>query len=330
MELSDLYLLHVPKQRASGAGGELFPASDRALVLDTCLRRVAVTASAAEAARLRRYGEVFQGVAAYQFLLELAAGLKSTVIGESEILGQLRAAWSAVESSSSRLATELLPFIQRLFADVKELRERYLRGAGGQSYGSLLRKVLRQSGSGPTLLVGAGQLAASVLPYLQGSELWIWNRSADHARDLCAGHVRGGGPPVRILTATPEAELAAWGRAETIVLCIPEDPQRDAARIAAWRGRVPGEARVAHLGLLCARHTAWEQVPNLVTLESLMTCDRAHLKLRTERVALARKFCAERAQLRDLGRSLSIAHGWEDLAQFQGPLEQRCEATLSA
>jgi glutamyl-tRNA reductase len=155
MELADLHLLHMPKHGAIASGAQPFSASGRALVLDTCLRRVAVTASGAEAARLSRFGELLQGVAAYQFLLELAAGLKSAVVGESEILGQLRSAWSAVEGSSSRLAEELSPVMQRLFADVKEVRERYLRGAGGQSYGSLLRKILHSTASGPTLLVGA-------------------------------------------------------------------------------------------------------------------------------------------------------------------------------
>jgi hypothetical protein len=328
MELTDLHLVHVPKNGASDSGKPL-PASDRVLVLETCLRRVAITASASDAARLGRYGELLQGVAAYQFALELAAGLKSAVVGESEILGQLRSAWSAVEGRSSRLAIELSPLMQRLFADVKEVRELYLRGAGGQSYGSLLRKVLQLTGSGPTLLVGAGQLAGSILPYLQGSELWIWNRSAERARELSTTHARGRRPPVQILASTAEAELIAWTCAETVIVCIPEDPQRDAARVAAWRGQARPGAQIAHLGLLCAKNTVWEHLPNLVTLGSLIESDRAHTQLRSERVLLARRFCAERARLRSLGRSVSIAHGWEDLALFQGLIETRSEATLS-
>ena len=37
---------------------------------------------------------------------------------------------------------------------------------------------------------------------------------------------------------------------------------------------------------------------------------------RSEQVTQARRACAERAKLRALGSSLSIAHGWEDLAAF--------------
>jgi hypothetical protein len=329
MELADLHLLHMPKHGAIACGAQPFSASGRALVLDTCLRRVAVTASGPEAARLSRFGELLQGVAAYQFLLELAAGLKSAVVGESEILGQLRSAWSAVEGSSSRLAEELSPVMQRLFADVKEVRERYLRGAGGQSYGSLLRKILHSTASGPTLLVGAGQLAASIVPYLPGSQVWIWNRSVERAREVCVSHARGRVPPVQVLEPTLEAELAAWRSAETVIVCVPEDPERDAARIAAWRAQARPNAQIAHLGLLSAKNTVWEQLPELLTLESLIACDRAHVQLRSERVLLARRFCAERARLRDLGRSVSIAHGWEDLALFQGLIEIRAEATLS-
>ena len=331
MELTELRLLHVPKNGVPDARALPFPTSDRALTVDTCQRRIAVAASGRHTAGWSEIGEVFQGVAAYQFLLELAAGLKSAIAGEGEILGQLRHAWNVLESGPSEVAVELSPLMQRVLADAKEVRERYLRGAGGQSYGSLLRKVLKPRTSGSTLLIGAGQLASAILPYLAGQEILIWNRSAERGRALSAARVRSDGQPsVRILEPTLDAELAAWRSAETVIVCVPEDSERDELRVAAWRQNVWPNGQLVHLGLLCAKSTVWESLGDLMTLESLHACDLIQIRLRSERLALARRFCAERARLRHLGRSVSIAHGWEDLALFQGLIETRADATLPA
>ncbi len=57
--------------------------------------------------------------------------------------------------------------MQRLLQDTKEIRSEYVVGLGSATYGSLVRRLLGGPGSGPTLLLGAGQLAETVLPYLE-------------------------------------------------------------------------------------------------------------------------------------------------------------------
>ncbi len=130
--------------------------------------------------------EHYEGTDAYAFLLRFACGLESRLVAETEIFGQIKQAWRVFSERGSELSKQLSPWIQHVFQDAKEIRAQYLGSLGSSSYGSQVRRLLGdEPDSGPTLLVGAGQLAQSVAPWLTGSELWLWNRTGARAR---AGH----------------------------------------------------------------------------------------------------------------------------------------------
>jgi hypothetical protein len=322
MSLAELVVLHRRRHPGELPGSTPSAASPPdACRVDTCLRRVEIGARALASGDATQAMDVYQGVDAYRFLLTLACGLQSEIAGETEILGQIKAAWRTFDTSASLTARRLRPIMQRLFQDTKEIRSHHLTGLGSASYGTLVRKLLGGRVEGPTLLVGAGQLAATVLPYLDGAELTIWNRSAARRDEMIAGARNAQLAPC-VLDTSAAAELAAWRSARNVIVCIPADA-RDAERVAAWSERSVHSGRVLHLGIERAAGTVWRDVVGLATLGDLFSMRDAQADQRNAQLARARRNCAEKAQLALLESQGSdryqgsSQHGWEDLGAFQ-------------
>jgi hypothetical protein len=323
MELRSLNVLH---WRGSGSGPAVTtePADSDAFFIDTCQRRVGVLlgSEALEATRLRfpvdGALEHLAGTAAYAFLLRCCCGLESKLVAETEIFGQIKQAWRAFSETPSSIARRLAPWMQQLFQDAKEIRAQHLANLGGVSYGSQVRKLLgEEAGAGPTLLLGAGQLAQSVGPWLTGTELWLWNRTPARARELALElSKRTPHRPVRVIEEDLEAEQAAWRQAAQVVLCVPPDPLRDPARVVAWRSRVVAGGRLVHLGAGADGAAPWNDLPGFVSLGTLFGMLQAHSDVRRRQIERARNACAEKALLRSLGANASHPHSWEDLAAF--------------
>src|SRR5262249_31096861 len=144
-------------------------------------------------------GEPLQSVAyrmhdeaAAVHLFRVSAGLDSLVPGESEILGQVRAAFDAARPG---------PFLDRVFRQALELGRRVrAETAIGESPASvpaaaaaLAQQVFGDLTGRRVLLVGAGrigELAAGSLSARGASIAYVANRSVDAAREL-AGRFGG-------------------------------------------------------------------------------------------------------------------------------------------
>ena len=328
MSLLDLIVLN--RRTATDArAGISVPELTDACVVKTCLREVQVTTRAVfdqgdVPAGSSGAGDLYLGADAYGFLLRLASGLESEIAGETEIFGQIKQCWRDYELASPDNARQLRPWMQRLLQETKEIRSEYIVGLGSATYGSLTRRLLGGKPEGTTLLLGAGQLAATVLPYLDCADLRIYNRSpARTAEMLAAARGRDSSYKTTVLDATLQAELAAWRDARDVVICIPADPERDPARVAAWRESAAARGgRILHLGIMGASGTAWEGVPRLATLEELFGMRDAQAEQRDALLARARRACLGKAQLAKLddadgSRAGTSNHGWEDLAVFQ-------------
>jgi glutamyl-tRNA reductase len=135
--------------------------------------------------------------AAAVHLFRVSAGLDSLVPGESEILGQVRAAYDAARPG---------PFLDRVFRQALELGKRVrAETAIGESPASvpsaaaaLAQQVFGDLTGRRVLLVGAGrigELAAGSLSARGATIAYVANRSADAARELA---VRFGGTPVTL------------------------------------------------------------------------------------------------------------------------------------
>ena len=172
MKLAELQVLHLDAaafgltqaDRVAVRGGA------EAWVIDTCQRTVIVASGRGSRDRLvarlpaAARAQGFAGAEAYAFLLRFACGLESRLVGETEIFGQIKESWREFSSAPGTLSRELDSWIQRLFKDTKEVRAAQLSRLGSASYGSQVRRLLGAATDGPTLLVGAGQLAQAVAP----------------------------------------------------------------------------------------------------------------------------------------------------------------------
>jgi hypothetical protein len=324
VQLHDLKVLNWRAARPPGVAGAEVDLGLDYLPIDTCQRRVAICNGAAMLSLLRREFpddgalECYQGADAYAFLLRFAAGLESKLVAETEIFGQIKTAWRLLSERGTPLGSQLSPWIQLLFQDAKEIRSQHLCSLGSASYGSQVRRLLGDEASGgPTLLVGAGQLAQSVGPWLPGSQLWLWNRTRERALELSRELAkRDPARPVRVLEAGAPAELAAWRAARNVIVCVPGDTAQDAVRVAAWNERADCGGRVIHLGLGAEAVAPWNTLPALVSLGALFEMLQAHSEQRRRQFERARRACREKALLRSLGASSSHPHSWEDLAAF--------------
>jgi hypothetical protein len=323
MALADLTVLN--RNASGGTSTALLP---DACVVGTCLREVRIGMLAPDeqpmAVEAMAAGyELYTGANAYRFLLQLACGLESEIAGETEILGQVKQAWRDCETTQAEQARLLRPWMQRLLQDTKEIRSEYVVGLGSATYGSLVRRLLGGTSPGPTLLLGAGQLAETILPFLDSGEVLVWNRSRARAQDMLArqraAQTEG---RVHLLDSTAAAENQAWRRAHDVVICIPADGDRDAARVQLWRHHGAAAGRILHLGIDDAAGTPWQQIEGLATLRDLFGLRDSQATQREAMLARARKACANKAQLARLddadgSRAGSSNHGWEDLAVFQ-------------
>ena len=302
VELRDINVLHWRGALVAAGAAPLARSGLDWFAIDTCQRRVAVVCGA-EAAALARQEfpvdgalECFEGADAYAYLLRFAAGLESKLVAETEIFGQIKQAWREFSERASPLARELSPWVQLLFQDAKAVRAQHLGSLGSASYGSQTRRLLGdEAGGGATLLIGAGQLAQSIAPWLTGSQIWLWNRTGERAVELAR-------------------ELAKRDPARPV--CVPGQPSRDVARVAAWREREDRAGRVIHLGLGAEGAAPWNALPELVSLGALFDMLQAQSELRRRQFERARRACQEKALLRSLGANSSHPHSWEDLAAF--------------
>lgn len=117
--------------------------------------------------------EVYQDQKAYQFITEILCGLHSPVVGETEVFGQFKTFWQNTDFPYA-----LKQIFSSLIADVKKVRGQHLVDLGGQSYGSLIRKLLPAPAE--VSVVGAGAFVRDILPWIYKDE----NKVEIFARDV--------------------------------------------------------------------------------------------------------------------------------------------------
>ncbi|VAW24765.1 hypothetical protein MNBD_ALPHA11-527, partial [hydrothermal vent metagenome] len=144
----------------SGEGGQ----QDWQL-FETCQRRIFISVDPLnslipdDSSRKNFGGKIFHGQEAYAKLLSILCGLESKILAETEVFGQFKIFASALVAN-----TRFKRIAQDLILDVRELRKTCLGGIGLRSYGSLSANYL--AGQKSISLIGAGQLAQKILPYL--------------------------------------------------------------------------------------------------------------------------------------------------------------------
>jgi glutamyl-tRNA reductase len=199
------------EQYASGCSGQIVRDAigcREALAIATC-NRVEVYVSGEQAIpthdvvrALRRCaemdptgGDVFyrhDGEACAAHLFRVAAGLDSMVIGETEILGQLKKAYEAARESGGA-GTVLHRLFQRAFRVAKQVRSNTDITRGAVSVGSvavdLAVKIFGELTKRSVLVLGAGETSertARALNSRGATDIRVSNRSIERAEKLAA------------------------------------------------------------------------------------------------------------------------------------------------
>jgi glutamyl-tRNA reductase len=169
-------------------------------------------------------GKLYQIVddEAVHHVFRVASSLDSMMIGEPQILGQMKAAYGiAVEART--IGPNLNGVLQAAFRTAKRVRSETSIGEFSVSISSaaveLARKIFDDLSSKSILIVGAGKMGEVAVRHLVSSgaaSIRVTNRSPQAAIDLAA---KFGGTPV------PFSELQQWVAKSDIVLTSTGSPE---------------------------------------------------------------------------------------------------------
>lgn len=161
--------------------------------------------------------------AAVAHLFDVAAGLDSAVLGESEILGQVRQAWEIAQHEGGSRTTLNLLFRTALTVGKRARTETAIgRGTASVSHAAveLAQDRLGDLSGRKILVVGAGAMGEGIAVALAGagaSDIVVANRTAERGRELAE---RVGGTSIGF-----ERLSDAIGAADLILTCaLSEEP----------------------------------------------------------------------------------------------------------
>ncbi|KAA2284157.1 glutamyl-tRNA reductase [Arenimonas fontis] len=150
---------------------------------------------------------------AVRHLFRVATGLDSLVLGEPQILGQVKEAWQAARERKA-LRTPLDRLFQQSFSVAKRVRTDTRIGAQPVSVAfaavRLARQVFSELDRATVLLVGAGdtiELAARHLVEARARRLLVANRTLEHAQALASRHGGYALPLTELPRHLPEADI---------------------------------------------------------------------------------------------------------------------------
>jgi glutamyl-tRNA reductase len=163
--------------------------------------------------------------AAVRHLFRVASGLDSMVLGEYQIVNQVKEAWMAAGSAggTGRLLNKLFT---AAFESSKEIRTRTTIGQGKVSVSSvavdLVKEIFTEFSDKTVLLVGAGKMSELTLRHLVGlgvSKVIVCNRTAERAAKLAEKYGATAAPfeELHSLLARADIVLSGTGAREPVI-----------------------------------------------------------------------------------------------------------------
>jgi glutamyl-tRNA reductase len=232
------------------------------------------------------------GREAYALIVEIVCGLRSPLVGETEVQAQFKAFLASLDPIADGW---LLRLGQQVLGDAKDVRHRFLQGLGVGRYGAL---ALRHATGSRIAIVGAGALAEDIVAHCEPErDVDVWSR-----RDSDRPHT--GRPRCRRLLIADAAIVPPISEPTSLIVAAPvlEDV------IGAVRARYERLADLIDLRATDEMTPVAGSVRRTTLLDILAAVDSADLApVASARAAihdLARNY-ASRGQLRPFG--------WDDL-----------------
>lgn len=170
----------------SGYLGDL--PSTGVFLLKTCQRTLIISSNESYNINYLE-GSHLRGPEAYTFLLQIICGLKSKLLGESEIVSQFKSAYQEYVQFEDK-CTQTLLILEKLFKDAKEIRTKYLIGLGQKTYSSLTRRhIYNKNKAESVLILGSGQLAEDLInQFKKKTKVYISARNIEKVNKLKNDH----------------------------------------------------------------------------------------------------------------------------------------------
>lgn len=179
-----------------------------------------------EAPRYRPHLYVHQGLDAARHLFAVTSGLDSMVLGENEIVGQVKLAYEKAHEAglTGRVLNRLF---QTALQSAKEVRTRTGIGLGATSVGSVAATLAERifgsrSGAQTILILGAGKMGEACVRHLAkrcARTILVSNRSFERAAELAAAFGGQAIPFEHCLDAMVDADIvvSSTGSPQTIL-----------------------------------------------------------------------------------------------------------------
>jgi glutamyl-tRNA reductase len=254
----------------------------------------------AEAHDFHSHVYIHEGIEVVRHLFGVAAGLDSMVLGETEIIGQVKKAYETARTARFT-GGALNRLFQKAFRTAKEIRTRTGIGRGATSVGSvaadLAERVFGHDLSKKSVMImGAGQMGEACVRHLAkkgARSILVSNRSFDRAVELATEF---GGHAVRFevsLAAMADADIvvASTGCPKTLLHC------QDVEKLMALRRNRP--LFVIDISVPRNVEADVQGLDNvyLFNMDDLETIARENVRIREQEVALCHQIIDEQAMM---------------------------------
>lgn len=169
------------------------PQSAEVFSLQTCQRKLVIGFHGKPLKLLNTLNQTeiqhIEGVDAYQFLLETICGLKSKVLGETEIVSQFKTSYSEYLNYNDK-NPYIMKILEKLFKDAKDIRCKYLMSLNTDSYSGIARRLIMQAKKSAKesniartkkiLITGSGALAEDLIKILKNKfDIYLTARNSE-------------------------------------------------------------------------------------------------------------------------------------------------------
>ncbi|MFC4248120.1 glutamyl-tRNA reductase [Natribaculum luteum] len=348
--VDDLAAASPDSQRTGVASLRSLPDVDEAFVLSTCNRVEAYVVASETAVGRAALEEFFADVRedavvwsdhdeSLRHLLSVAAGLDSVVVGEDQILGQVRSAYEDARTTGG-IGPMLETAITKALHVGERARTETAINEGVVSLGSAAAKLVSETvgvDGATALVVGAGemgQLAAQSLVDYGVDEVVVANRTVSNAEDVVADLDADGSTVslddletaaaradvVVAATGSPEPVLEPHhlGEREQVVVDLgqPRDVRPSAAAAPDVTVYDLDDLETVTQRTREQRADAADEVEAMIDREFDLLCEQ-YKRTRADEVIAAMYESAERVKQREVETALSRLESADDLSEDQ-------------
>lgn len=304
--LEGLRVYHYPAQ---GQNDQARSFSPHSFVINTCQRTLVCDfIMGIDLSPQNVSPEVLQGPKAYRLLLEVLCGLHSKMLGENEIVGQFKLAYQNYLRNPHRLP-QLMPLLEKLFKDAKEIRSQHLMAIGQQSYSGLSRKILQMHAPHEAVtIIGSGQLASDLVMALgKHHPLKLLARNSLKAQEL-----QQKVPALELLSWEDFQKQALFSCPVMVNTIGGQGILFDQAMFKSWKEKFKHSIFI-DLGHPSVIHTPYQKADGIFRLGDLFHLSHNLSEEKKEKISKAQMAIDALVAKRQKSFSWSLAFGWEEL-----------------